>query len=88
MTTTLRGAFGATAVTLTPVARRTLTVDVVNCPHCGAHHASLDVEGVGVGGRPVVRLRSSHQQFTGIVRCPALGGRPLTIHLILAVMAP
>lgn len=63
------GAFGATEVALTPSAKRSLTFDVRNCPHCGAHHASLDGEVIDTG-----RI---------IVRCPALGGKPLVLILKL-----
>lgn len=59
------GAFGATVVQFTPAMKKRLEFDVLNCPHCGIHHASLDGE-VRVDGRV-------------IVRCPASGGRPIQV---------
>jgi hypothetical protein len=68
------GAFGATVVGLTPVARRRLEFDVKNCPHCGVHHASLDAEEAENG-----RL---------IVRCPATGGRRIEVIMKLFLNVP
>jgi hypothetical protein len=39
----LSGAFGRTEVSFDPQTRRSMTMDVKNCPHCGVHHASLPV---------------------------------------------
>jgi hypothetical protein len=61
-----RGAFGMTEVALTPQAARALLFDVTNCPHCGRHHASMEAE-----------VDRAQQRIT--VRCPALGGAPLTM---------
>jgi transcription elongation factor Elf1 len=64
----LTGAFGATKVTITPQAKRALTFDVVNCPHCGVHHASLD---------------AVERKNRIAVLCPALGGRPIFVRVTL-----
>jgi hypothetical protein len=64
----LTGAHGATKVMLTPQAKRMLTLDVTNCPHCGSHHASLD---------------AVYADKVLAVRCPALGGKPLFIRLTI-----
>jgi len=63
-----RGAFGATEISFTPQTRRGLCFDVRNCPHCGVHHASLDAE-------------VTEDRVT--LRCPALGGAPLTLTIKL-----
>lgn len=68
------GAFGATVVEFTPAAKRRLEFDVTNCPHCGVHHASVDGE-VRADGRV-------------IVRCPALGGKPIEIIVKLFLHVP
>lgn len=67
------GAFGATEVGLTPDAKRSFTFDVKNCPHCGVHHASLDAE-----------IRDDRI----VVRCPALGGKPIEIIMKLFLNVP
>lgn len=69
--TRMTGAFGATEISLTPQAKRSLTFDVRNCPHCGVHHASLEAEVIPTG-----RI---------VLRCPSLGGAPLvmTVKLFL-----
>ena len=63
--TKITGAFGATEIGLTPEAKRSLTFDVRNCPHCGGHHASVDSELV-----PPNKI---------VLRCPSTGGRPLVL---------
>lgn len=68
------GAFGATEVAFTPALKRRLEFDVTNCPHCGVHHASLDGE-VQPNGRV-------------IVRCPALGGKPIELIIKLFLHLP
>jgi hypothetical protein len=68
------GAFGATEVAFTPKAQRKLEFDVRNCPHCGVHHASLDGE-----------LRADGRV---IVRCPALGGKPIELIVKLFLHVP
>lgn len=40
----LRGTYGRTEILFTPVTRRSLHMDMRNCPHCGSHHASMDVQ--------------------------------------------
>lgn len=35
------GAFGKTEITLAPSTRRSLSLDIKNCPHCGVGHASM-----------------------------------------------
>jgi hypothetical protein len=68
------GAFGATEVGLTPVAKRALEFDIKNCPHCGVHHASLNAE------------VTAPDRVT--VRCPALGGAPIVIIIKLFLHVP
>lgn len=68
------GAYGATEVSLTPYAKRSLEFDVRNCPHCGLHHASLDGV-VQENGRI-------------IVRCAPLGGKPIEIIMKLFLNVP
>jgi ribosomal protein L37AE/L43A len=67
------GAFGATEVVLTPETRRTLEVDVKNCPHCGNHHVNA-------------RVRIEGDRFA--VRCAATGGRPIEIIMKLFLNVP
>jgi transcription elongation factor Elf1 len=64
--TPARGAFGATQITLTPQSARALLFDITNCPHCGTHHASVSAE-------------VDREQQRIVVRCPSLGGAPLTM---------
>lgn len=68
------GAFGVTEVSLTPNARRIITFDMKNCPHCGNHHASMDVE-----------IETNDR---AIIRCPALGGAKVEVIIKLFLNVP
>ena len=61
-----RGAFGVTEIVITPQAARELLFDIKNCPHCGRHHASVNAE-------------VDREKQRVVVRCPSLGGAPLTM---------